>query len=649
MSEHWTRIRSLFRAASELEPSEWERYLASACPDDGGVRDRVLQLLREQDHEDAFLESPAIAASENSDLPEGRRIGPYEVVRVIARGGMGVVYQARDVRLDKMVALKTMTPQLARNPTVRQRFEQEARTLARLEDPHVVRIHALQDDGADTYIVMEYVQGPTLAEYLRKRGRLTPKETLFLGRQLLSALGKAHRLDIVHRDLKPANVMLARDDEGRPLVKVLDFGIAKQLGGPTQTMTHGTIGTLLYMAPEQVRGARDIDGRADLYALGVMFYEMLAGELPYDRRSDEYTLRRHIVEGPIESLHTRSPDIPVALSAIVDRALAKSPDDRFASADEMLRAMQALDQPRREPAPPPVPPPASTPPASRKPFLWGTLGALGAIAGLVYFLNRAPVPPDTLASLPLAADSTRLPATQSSFDPPGDPSDSTLAISLPAPSETPIEQPPAPRLPESTPASDPIPTPIEPAPSADTPTSIADSVETTPPVSQRSMLRLAFSPTGDLFLNDNLTARGAVMEDVAVDAGDYTARVVSSTHGEWRCDITASPDTPLSLTVDFLTPVFVIVAAEDADTDRPLANAAIIVDGVTTPDTTPQTLRLPSGVRRIEVSLPGYRQVDIQPERPTGCYQRLELNMVNFDRYAFGERARVVVRLKKEG
>jgi serine/threonine protein kinase len=618
------------------------------------VRDRVLQLLREQDREDEFLESPAVAVPDNGDLPEGRRIGPYEVVRVIARGGMGVVYEARDVRLDKVVALKTMTPQLARNPTVRQRFEQEARTLARLEDPHVVRIHALQDDGADTFIVMEYVHGPTLAEYLRRRGRLSPKETLFLTRQLLTALSKAHRLAIIHRDLKPANVMLARDDEGRPLVKVLDFGIAKQLGGPTQTMTHGAIGTLLYMAPEQVRGARDIDGRADIYALGVMLYEMLAGELPYDRGSDEYTLRRQIVEGSIESLHTRLPEIPTALSDIVERALAKSPDNRFATAEEMLRAIQALDQPRREPAPRAPQPPPLLPASRRKPPLMGAIGALGAVAGLIYLLNRPPARSDAEASLPQSFDSTRLSTLESPSNPPGDSSDSPLAISLPDPSDTSSDPPASTRQPE-TPTIDPVADPetsrtsINPATLLDTSASAADSSEPSQPFTRRSILRLAFSPAGDLFLNEMPAARGAALEDIAVDAGDYIARVVNPAYGEWRCDITVSPDIPLPLTVDFLTPVFVIVAAEDADTGRPLANAAITIDGVQTKDTTPQTLRLPPGVRRIEVSLPGYSQMDIQPERPAGCYQRLSRDTVNLDRYAFGERARVVVRLKKEG
>ncbi|MDZ4699185.1 MAG: serine/threonine-protein kinase [Rhodothermales bacterium] len=660
MTDSWTRIRHLFRAANELDPSEWVQYLATACPDDAGVRDRVLQLLREQDRDEAFLESPAVAeaATENDDLPEGRRIGPYEVVRVIARGGMGVVYEARDVRLDKVVALKTMTPQLARNPTVRQRFEQEARTLARLEDPHVVRIHALQDEGPDTFIVMEYVQGPTLAEYLRRRGRLSPKEALFLTRQLLTALSKAHRLAIVHRDLKPANVMLARDDEGRPLVKVLDFGIAKQLGGAAQTMTHGAIGTLLYMAPEQVRGARDIDGRADLYALGVMLYEMLAGELPYDRRSDEYSLRRQIVEGPIEPLYPRLLEIPVALSAVVERAMAKGPDDRFATAEEMLRAIQALDQPRREPPPPPLQPPLPPPPSSQKPLLWGAIGAIGAIGGLIYVLNRPPALSDIPASSLLAADSTQLPTPESPLETlsniPGSRSDGAVAISLPDPSSVStdsqtddrgIEPPathPVTELDPTTPGIDLAGTP-------DTSASVADTTGAPVSIAPRSLLRLAFSPSGDLFLDDTPTASGAAMEDVAVEAGDYTARVVNAAYGEWRCAITLSPDTPLPLAVDFLTPVFVIVAAEDADTGRPLANAAITIDGVNTPDTTPQTLRLPPGVRRIEASLPGYRQVDIQPESPAGCYQRLGRDTVNLDRYAFGERARVVVHLKKEG
>ncbi|MEZ4701278.1 MAG: serine/threonine-protein kinase [Rhodothermales bacterium] len=643
MDERWTRIRELFRAANELDASRWESYLASACPDDAPLRERVLEMLRGQDREDDFLDAPAIApASEPTDPLEGRRIGPYAVVRVIARGGMGVVYEARDVRLDKVVALKTMNPMLARDPKIRQRFEQEARTLARLEDPHVVRIHALQDEGPDTFIVMEYVQGPTLADYLRRRGRLNARETLFLTRQLLTALSKAHRLGIVHRDLKPANVMLARDDEGRPLVKVLDFGIAKQLGATAQTLTHGAIGTLLYMAPEQVRGAQDIDGRADLYALGVMLYEMLAGELPYDRQVDEYSLRRQIVEGPVEPLHRRAPDVPGGLSAIVERALAKTPADRYATAEDMLRAMQTFEQQQRQPA---IPPTASV--KKRRPLAWvsGVL-ALACVVGIGYLFARSPASVDPDPREPVGEE--------------------TLAVAAPAllPADTLAQQPPPETPAETTgspstsspPPPDPRDEPvvsIDPPPVASASTSTEEAPDDTtaavddpPALPAPSFLQLAVSPIGDLYLNEAATRSGVVLEDVPVDAGLYAARVVNDTYGEWRCEIAIEAGVPLPLAVDFLTPILVTVAAEDVDTNDPIPNAEIFIDGKAS-SVTPQTVRLQGGVRRIVVRSEGYRQIDLLPDDADGCYQKLGPDRINFDRTAIGERTRVVAQLKK--
>ena len=249
MAERWTQIRKLFREALELEPAQWEAFLEANCPD-ATMREKVLSMLAAYDEDDNFLENPAAnvgpsaAGRKTTSHMVGARIGPYEIKRSIARGGMGVVFEALDTKLDKVVALKMMSPALVQDPTFRHRFEQEAKTLAKLEDPHFVRVNALIDDGPNTFIVMEYVDGVTLAQHIQKRGPLASKDAITVGVQLLQALSKAHRQGIVHRDLKPSNIMLTRNYEGRLLVKVLDFGIAKNIQPDAQqTRTVGAVGT----------------------------------------------------------------------------------------------------------------------------------------------------------------------------------------------------------------------------------------------------------------------------------------------------------------------------------------------------------------------------------------------------------------------
>ena len=303
MDERWTQIRTLFRAALDVEEARREAFLdqQGVAPD---IRDRVLSMLAAYNDDDTFLEKPVIERPAKKTGPQeliGQTVGPYLIRRMIAQGGMGVVFEAFDTKLEKIVALKMMNPALMQDFSFKQRFEQEARTLARLEDPHFVRVYALIEEQGKTFIVMEYVHGITLAEHIRTKGTLKPREVAGIGIQLLLALSKAHKQNIIHRDLKPSNIMLTRTDDGRSIVKVLDFGIAKNIqANNAQTRTRGTVGTLFYMSPEQVRALPDIDHRTDLYSVGVTLFEALNGSLPFDITRDEFAIRKQIVEGQLK-------------------------------------------------------------------------------------------------------------------------------------------------------------------------------------------------------------------------------------------------------------------------------------------------------------------------------------------------------------
>ena len=355
MDQRWTKIRQLFRAALDVNVAQREAFLLEQCPDDPDIRNRVVSMLKAYDNDDTFLESPVanlgqhFASKKGHESLVGTKVGPYQIRRVIAQGGMGVVFEALDTKLEKVLALKMMNPALMQNISFKLRFEQEAKTLARLEDPHFVRVHALIEENHNTFIVMEYIHGITLAEQIRAKGNLNPREVARVGLQLLTALSKAHKQNIIHRDLKPSNIMLTRSDDGKLLVKVLDFGIAKNIqGSTTVTRTMGTVGTLYYMSPEQIRALPNIDHRTDIYSLGVTLYEALNGTLPFDITKDEFTIRKQIVE---EGLHAASlpkstPNTPVEV--ILAKALDIDPAKRYQSADKMRAALLSI---LREPGP----------------------------------------------------------------------------------------------------------------------------------------------------------------------------------------------------------------------------------------------------------------------------------------------------------
>src|SRR5881296_3757806 len=265
----------------------------------------------------------------------------YTVEGEIGRGGMGVVFNARDERLKREVAVKVLPPELAFREEIRLRFLREAETAARLSHPHIVPIHSV-GEGPDglVYFVMAYVDGESVAAKLKRRGSLPAEESRRILMETADALGAAHALGIIHRDVKPDNIML---EGSRGRVMVTDFGIAKALSSSTGGALTGTgvaIGTPHYMSPEQAAGDREIDGRSDLYSLGVVSFQMLAGELPFHAPTVPGILMKHITEQAPLVTEKRA-DVPDDLAACVMRCLEKDPEDRWPTADALRRALES--------------------------------------------------------------------------------------------------------------------------------------------------------------------------------------------------------------------------------------------------------------------------------------------------------------------
>jgi serine/threonine-protein kinase len=263
----------------------------------------------------------------------------YTLESEIGRGGMGVVYSARDLKLKRRVAIKVLPPELAFRGEIRTRFLREAETAARLSHPNIVPIHAVGEAESLVYFVMGYVDGESLAARLRRRERLPPEEVRRIMKETADALGLAHAMSVIHRDIKPDNILL----EGtRRRVVVTDFGIAKALvGGGMGTLT-GTgvvIGTPTYMSPEQAAGEREIDARSDLYSLGLVAFEMLVGDPPFQAGTVPGILMKQITEPAPEVLRLR-PDCPEDLAHTIMRCLEKNPDDRWPTADALRRALE---------------------------------------------------------------------------------------------------------------------------------------------------------------------------------------------------------------------------------------------------------------------------------------------------------------------
>jgi serine/threonine-protein kinase len=260
--------------------------------------------------------------------------GQYELEREIGRGGMGIVYLARDRRLDRRVAIKTLPPHLANDPVVRERFLREARTAAALSHPNIVPIHRADEVDGQVFFVMGFVDGDSLAQRVREQGALDPREVVRELADVADALAYAHGHRVIHRDVKAENILIDRTS-GRAMVT--DFGIARLAEAAPLTATGQILGSVYYLSPEQVSGD-GVDARSDIYALGVVGFFALSGRFPFDAPLASAVLVAHVNKSP-PPLHTVAPATPRALADIIDRCLTKDPADRFQTCDELLDAL----------------------------------------------------------------------------------------------------------------------------------------------------------------------------------------------------------------------------------------------------------------------------------------------------------------------
>jgi len=268
--------------------------------------------------------------------------GQYDIDRELGRGGMGVVYLARDVKLDREVAIKVLPPLLAGSAEVRERFLREARTAARLSHPNIVAIHRADEVDSRVFFVMGYIAGESLADRLRRTGPLDPREAVPVIRDVANALAYAHERGIVHRDIKPENILL---DASSGRAMVTDFGIARVAEAAPLTMTGQVLGSVHYMSPEQVSGDT-LDGRSDLYSLGVVAFQSLSGRLPFDNESASAVIVAHVTKAA-PSLLSVATHVPVPLASVIDACLAKNPAARYATGSALARALdEAWDKGR---------------------------------------------------------------------------------------------------------------------------------------------------------------------------------------------------------------------------------------------------------------------------------------------------------------
>ncbi len=333
-------------------------------------------------------------------LNPGTTLGPYEIVAPLGAGGMGEVYRAKDTRLGRDVAIKVLPEHLTSNPEVRARFEREARTVSSLNHPHICTLHDVGREGENEYLVMELVEGETLAQRLT-RGPLPLPELLRIGVQIADALDRAHRAGIVHRDFKPGNVMLAKMG-----AKLMDFGLARVTGlggtaaGSGITMAHLTqsptmaspltaegtlVGTFLYMSPEQLEG-REPDVRSDLWALGCVLFEMATGKRAFEGKSQASLIGAvmHTTPAPASSI---TPSLPPALESLIGACLTKDPEERIQTAHDVKLQLTWISQPASQMGAPAVGVAPAKRSARREPLAWGV--AVLAIAAAAFFAWRS--------------------------------------------------------------------------------------------------------------------------------------------------------------------------------------------------------------------------------------------------------------------
>ena len=336
--QQWERLKNVFQNALEQPADARRAWLAEHCADDRTLLQEAEALLATHETAGSFLEEPARVDPEDLEtLIPGTVVGSYKILEEIGRGGMGVVYLAEDTRLGRRVALKSLPSALAAQPELRQRLRREARAAATISHPSVAVVYALEEMGDHLFIASEYVRGETLRDEIA-RGPIAPDRARSIAADIAGALAAAHEAGVIHRDLKPENVLI-KPDGG---VKVVDFGIA-QIEGPEATRltrAGSMLGTPAYMAPEQLLG-QTVDGRADIYALGIVFSEMLSGRHP---------LQRVEGRGNTSNVHLTGP-----FATIIARCLNADPAARYASAKELVSELGSGSRPGLGPGPGPDP------------------------------------------------------------------------------------------------------------------------------------------------------------------------------------------------------------------------------------------------------------------------------------------------------
>jgi eukaryotic-like serine/threonine-protein kinase len=336
-------------------------------------------------------------------VPAGTKLGPYEILAPIGAGGMGEVYRARDTRLERDVAIKVLPPHLSASEEMRQRFEREAKAISSLSHAHICALYDVGSHEGTEYLVMEYLEGETLANRLAK-GPLALPQTLAFGIEIADALDKAHRQGIVHRDLKPGNIMLTKSG-----VKLLDFGLAKAMAPaspqsgltslptvatPQNLTQQGTIlGTFQYMAPEQLEGS-EADARSDIFALGAVLYEMATGQKAFQGKSQASLIGSILKEEP-PSVSSIAPMTPPALERVIKTCLAKDPENRFQTAHDVKLQLQWVAEGGSQAG---LPAPVLSRRKNREKLAWG-VAAAAALAAAIFaaaFVRRAPIKPRTI-------------------------------------------------------------------------------------------------------------------------------------------------------------------------------------------------------------------------------------------------------------
>jgi serine/threonine protein kinase len=362
--ERWQEISRIFKSALSVDPDARAAFIQQRCGTDESLKKQVEELV--DSHEkataeefiagDAAQDAAGLVVYEEEEqgrrsvLEDGQTFGSYLILGTLGAGGMGEVYLAKDLRLDRTVALKILPPEVARDERRMQRFRQEAKVASSLNQPNILTIYEFGEVDSRHFLASEYIDGETLRDFTRTR-QLQLAEILDISIQIIAAIDAAHEAKIVHRDIKPENVMIRRRDR---IVKVLDFGLAKltektsssvaeSLEAATQfkTAAGSVMGTVSYMSPEQAQGL-SVDERTDIWSAGVMIYEMVAGTLPFKGLTSSHTIVQILEKDPLPLTQLENVKVPAELQRIVSKSMARNADERYQSAKDMLIDLRNL-------------------------------------------------------------------------------------------------------------------------------------------------------------------------------------------------------------------------------------------------------------------------------------------------------------------